>query len=148
MNSWPSLAILLFVLVYLTSALLTLDGATRVVPLMAGGVTLLLLLVDIVRPALTQDGVALTHDDDEVALPPRRELNAITYVAAAVMGIELIGFWLTIPIYLFTSIAWLGKQTSRTALTVSALTSLSIYLLFEVLLGYSLYPGLLFELWW
>jgi hypothetical protein len=140
MNGWPSFAILLFVLTYLASALLTLDGATRVVPLMAGAVTLMLLLIDIVRPAPTQDGA--------MQVPPRREMNAIAYVAAAVISIQLFGFWLTIPIYLFTSIAWLGKQVFRTALTVSVLTSLSIYLLFEVLLGYSLYQGLLLELLW
>lgn len=135
----PSLAILLFVLAYLASALLTLDGATRVVPLMAGTVTLTLLLFDIVRPAPTQGGAK--------PVPPGCELNAIAYLVAAVIGIQLFGFWLTLPIYLFTSIAWLGKQALRTALTVSVLTSLLIYLLFEVLLGYRPYTGLLMELW-
>ncbi len=137
MIAWPALAVLLFVVAYLATAMLTLEGVTRVVPLIAGGVTLVLLLVDIVRPAPTQD--------DTLPLPPGREMNVIAYVAAAVIGIQLFGFWVTLPIYLFTSIAWLGKQAFRIALAVALLTSLSMYLLFGVLLGYRLYPGLLFS---
>ncbi len=132
---WPSIVILVFVVAYLGSGYLTLDSATRFVPLMVGSVTLLLLIVDMLRTPRTRSGVVVT---------PVRELHVIAYVAGVAASIYLLGFAITIPVYLFTSIACLGKQSIRTAMTVALLTSLVIYLLFEVLLAYKLYPGMLF----
>ena len=140
----PSIAILVFVIAYLGSGYLTLDDTTRFVPLMAGGVTLLLLVIDMLRTAFARGGVVGTNDEDTASAPPGRELKAIGYVAGAVATIYLLGFSVAIPVYLFTSIAYLGKQSIRTALTVALLTSLAIYLIFEVLLAYKLYPGMLF----
>ena len=139
----PSVAILVFVIAYLGSGYLTLGSASRFVPLLVGSVTLLLLLIDMLR-TLRARGVVVGNDTNTVSVPPVRELQAIAYVAGAAAGIYLLGFAVTIPIYLFTSIAFFGKQSTRTAVAVALLTSLTIYLLFEVLLRYKLYPGLLF----
>lgn len=136
----PSIAILAFVIAYLGTAYLTLNETTGFVPLVTGSVTLLLLVVDMLRTAFARGVVAGT-----TSAPPGRELKIIGYVAAVVAGIYLFGFLLAIPVYLFTSIAYLGKQPLRIALTVALLASLVIYLLFEVLLAYKLYPGMLFE---
>ncbi|MFQ5981751.1 MAG: tripartite tricarboxylate transporter TctB family protein [Woeseiaceae bacterium] len=136
---WPSVAILAFIITYLVAGFLTLDETTRFVPLLVGSVTLLLLLIDMLRPAFARDEVG-----KPTSVQPGRELKAIGYVAAVVAGIYVFGFLLTIPVYLFTSIAYLGKQPLRTALIVATVASLAIFLLFEVLLAYRLYPGLLF----
>ncbi len=135
----PSIAILTFVIAYLGTGYLTLNETTGFVPLVTGSVTLLLLVIDMLRTALARDVVV-----GSLSAPPGRELKAIGYVAAVVAGIYVFGFLLTIPVYLFTSIAYLGKQSLRIALTVALLTSLAIYLLFDVLLAYKLYPGILF----
>lgn len=135
---WPSIAILAFAVAYLATGFLTLDETTRFVPLLVGSVTLLLLVIDMIRTALARHLVAGSTS------PARgRELKAIGYVAALVTGVYVFGFLLTIPVYLFTSIAYLGKQPRRIALTVAIVASLAIYLLFEVLLAYRLYPGML-----
>jgi len=139
----PSVAVLVFVIAYLGSGYLTLGSASRFVPLLVGSVTLLLLLIDMLR-TLRARGVVVGNDTNTASVPPVRELQAIAYVAGAAAGIYLLGFAVTIPIYLFTSVAFFGKQSTRTAVTVALLTSLTIYLLFEVLLRYKLYPGLLF----
>ena len=141
---WPSVVILVFVVAYLGSGYLTLDSATRFVPLMVGSVTLALLIIDMLRTPRTRGGVVVVNGENTVSVSPVRELQVIAYVAGVAAGIYLLGFAVTIPIYLFTSIAFFGKQSIRTALTVALLTSLVIYLVFEVLLAYRLHPGMLF----
>lgn len=142
----PAGVILAFVLGYLVIGLITLDETTRVVPLLAGGVTLALLVIDILR-------VMLGHGRDDgapegggvVAVRPQRELTAILFVAGGVAAIYLAGFLVAIPVYLFASIAFLGKQPIKTAAIVAVIATLIVYLVFEVLLAYDLYSGLLFD---
>ena len=143
----PAAVILAFVLGYIIVGLITLDETTRVVPLIAGGVTLALLVIDILRVFLG-DG----PDDDYapegggvLAVRPQRELAAILFVAGGVTTIYLAGFLVAIPLYLFASIAFLGRQPIRTAAIVAVITTLIVYVVFEVLLAYELYPGLLFD---
>jgi hypothetical protein len=142
---WPSLVIGVFVIAYLVSGYMTLGDTTRFVPMMAGGVTLLLLAVDLYCTAFGRSRAMETDTADIVGASPGREWQAIAYVAGAVAMIGLFGFLVAIPIYLFISVAFLGKQSVRAALIVSLLTSLVVYVLFEILLGYTLYPGMYFE---
>jgi hypothetical protein len=75
---------------------------------------------------------------------PGREYAAILLVAAGVAGVYLLGFLIAIPLYLFASIAFLGQQSMRVATIVALLTSLALYLVFEVVLDYRLFGGVLF----
>ena len=140
----PSIAILAFVLAYLGAGFLTLDATTRFVPVLAGGVTLLLVVIDMLRVAFSGSSIVDTNAPDAAVGTAGRELKATLFLAGGVTGIYLVGFMLAIPLYLFASIAFLGKQSTRVALIVALLTSLAIYLLFAVALAYELYPGMLF----
>ena len=144
----PSVATLLFVIAYLLSGWLTLDEVTRRVPLMTGGVTLVLLLVDIAR-VIARGGAqsgSWVVEGGGVKVPESRgrEFAAIGLVAAGVGAIYLLGFLIAIPLYLYASIAYLGGQSARLAAVITVLTSLIIYLVFEVALEYRLFPGVLF----
>ncbi len=144
----PSAVILVFVVFYLITGYLSLDDTTRRVPLLAGVVTLVLVIIDIARVIIrggAQSG-SWVVEGGGVQVPESRgrELAAISLVAAGVAAIYLLGFLIATPLYLFASIAFLGKQSSRAAAAVALLTSLAIYLIFEVVLDYPLFPGLLF----
>lgn len=144
----PSAVILVFVVFYLITGYLSLDDTTRRVPLLAGVVTLVLAVIDIARVIVrggAQSG-SWVVEGGGVQVPESRgrELAAISLVAAGVAAIYLLGFLIATPLYLFASIAFLGKQSSRAAAAVALLTSLAIYLIFEVVLDYPLFPGLLF----
>lgn len=144
----PSVVILVFVVFYLITGYLSLDDTTRRVPLLAGVVTLVLVIIDIARVIIrggAQSG-SWVVEGGGVQVPESRgrELAAISLVAAGVAAIYLLGFLIATPLYLFASIAFLGKQSSRAAAAVALLTSLAIYLIFEVVLDYPLFPGLLF----
>lgn len=141
-----SAVVLAFVLTYLVIGFATLDATTRFVPLLAGGVTLLLVAIDLYR--LSQghgESIIGAQEGGGVAeVKPVRELLAILYVAGGVALIYLLGFLIGIPVYLFTSIAYLGRQSKKTAAVVALITSALIYLLFEVALSYDLHAGILF----
>ncbi len=144
----PSAVILVFVVFYLITGYLSLDDTTRRVPLLAGVVTLVLVIIDIARVIIrggAQSG-SWVVEGGGVQVPESRgrELAAISLVAAGVAAIYLLGFLIAIPLYLFASIAFLGQQSSRAAVAVALLTSLVIYVVFEVVLDYPLFPGLLF----
>lgn len=145
----PSIVVLVLVIAYLVSGYLTLDETTRLVPLLAAAITLLLLLIDIVQLMFRGSDAEDPHlaEGGGVKVPAARgrEVVAIVVVAGGVAAVYLLGFLLAIPLYLFVSIAYLGQQSPRVALIVAALASLAIYLVFEVALSYQLFPGVLFS---
>lgn len=148
-RQWPLLVIGVFVVSYLLVGYLTLDVTGRRVPIIAAAVTLTLVIIEWLRGRFRPDG----RDNGEqregggvqASGSAGREVLAIAFVAGGVVGIYLLGFTVAIPLYLFSSIAYLGKQSLRTAAIVSAISSLTIYVVFELLLSYRLYPGMFFS---
>jgi hypothetical protein len=145
---WPSVVILSFILGYLIVGYMTLDATTRLVPLLAGVVTLLLLILDMLQIVFRGGTVTVPElaEGGGVKVPESRgrELTAIAFVAAGVAAIYLLGFVVAIPLYLYASIAYLGQQSIKVSASVAILTSLAIYLVFELALDYQLFPGVLF----
>lgn len=145
----PAVAVGVFVASYLLVGFATLDPTTRFVPVLAAGVTLLLVIADILRVVLghvREDGGSAEGGGVATeGVAAGRELAAIGLVAAGVAAVYFAGFHVAIPLYLFVSVAWLGGQSIRTALIVTVVTSLAVFLVFEVGLAYNLYRGVLFE---
>lgn len=148
-HHWPLLVIGVFVVSYLFVGYLTLDATGRRVPMIAAAVTLTLLIIEWLRGRFRPDdrvnGEQREGGGVQASGSAGREVLAIAFVAGGVVGIYLFGFTVAIPLYLFSSIAYLGKQSLRTAIMVSAISSLTIYLVFELLLSYRLYPGMFFS---
>ncbi len=145
----PSIVIFAFIVAYIVSGYFMLDESTRLVPLLAGTVTLVLLILDML---MARFGAGGDRDSEQaegggVVVPESRgrELAAILFVAGGVAGVYLVGFLIAIPLYLFASIAYLGNQSTKIALIVALVASLLIYVLFEVALDYQLFPGVLFS---
>ena len=146
----PSALILLFIIGYIATGYLTLDEASRAVPMLASFTTLFLLSLDLLkefrtpvtRPA-SGDGAGQQDSGPDVSLA--HELKAIGCVGGAVAGVYVIGFLAAIPLYLVVPIAYLGRQPLRLAAIIALLWSLLIYLVFEVALSYQLYPGVIFS---
>jgi hypothetical protein len=140
----PPVIIVLFVVGYLLTAYLTLDFTTRRVPVLTAFVTLVLLAIDIFNDLIPE-----SRRSDSVEGGSRsflgREITAVLFVAGGVAGIYLVGFLAAIPLYLFASIKYLGAQTTRVAIIVALIASVSIYLIFELALAYRLFPGILFS---
>lgn len=144
-NLLPLILILFLVAGYMITGYLTLEPEPRRVPVLTGYLTLLLIAFELVRQYLSPD--IITDNPNPVEHNPeiniKKETKAVLYVCALVAGIYLAGFLITVPLYLFASIAWLGKQSIRMAITITVPASIAIYLVFEVMLEYQLFKGVL-----
>ncbi len=72
-----------------------------------------------------------------------KEIIGISWLGAIVLGIYLVGFEVTAPVFLFAFIRTGGNSLKKTA-TITFCLSAVLYLLFVVLLGHKLYTGILF----
>ena len=138
------------VVLYVVIGFTTLDAASRRVPLLVGGVTLALLIVEILRQyAAATTGVSTDRDTvmqhARKAAPLMRELRVLGSVVGIVAGIYLVGFLIAIPVYLLGAMVYVGSVRARTALLVTVMTSAAIYVAFDLLLAYRLFPGILFS---
>ncbi|MCQ1528944.1 tripartite tricarboxylate transporter TctB family protein [Lutispora saccharofermentans] len=63
----------------------------------------------------------------------------VVYVAA----IEVVGFYLATPFYLYLTMRVLGQKNKKLMLAISVLMSLGVFLFFDMLLGMEIPEGLL-----
>ena len=130
-----------FSIAYLAVALLTLGPASRNVPLLAGGFTLALLVLELSRSWTERRN---SSDDVRTQRTDRNELTVLMSVAALVTGIYLLGFVVALPLYVFAAIRYIGKRSLRAAIATALITTATLYVAFAVLLSYRLFPGVLF----
>ncbi len=145
-----ALVILAFVLAYITIGYITLDEASRHVPILAGLVTVFLLAVELARQGLSSSEspapeTMTNHGHTESPDLPGKEWRVLLSVAAAVTAIFLVGFLIAIPVYLVGAITLVGRRPLRVAVLTALVTTATIYGAFELLLSYELFPGILFS---
>jgi len=138
-----SVTLLAFIAGYAATGYWTLDPASRAVPLLAAGVTAVLIAIELGKRVATRARQSAPHDESPV--DRRHELRVLASVVAAITGIYLVGFLIALPVYLAVAIAWLGRQPWRVAIATAALTTAGIYLAFEIVLSYRLFAGVLFS---
>jgi len=141
-NLVTSLLILAFVIVYMLTGYLTLDEESRRVPLLTAYVTIFLLALDLFNHARPKDKLEFDEEMNDVSIS--REIIAILYVGGLALGIYLLGYFLALPIYLIASIFYLGRQSLRLAILVALPASITVYVVFELLLKFQLFRGVLF----
>jgi hypothetical protein len=69
---------------------------------------------------------------------------SIGWLAGYVVVLYFVGFLIATPIYVLLYMIFHGGHSIRNSVLVSAGTTLAIWLTFEVLFKYPLYPGVLF----
>jgi len=145
-----ALVLLAFVGAYMLTGYLTLDEASRKVPMLAGIVTVLLLGLEILRTITPSrrsgSGVTVAPGHDSGHGPVLvSESRVLGSVIAGVAGVYLLGFLIAIPLYLAAAITLVGGKPLRIAVLTALLTTASIYVAFELLLSYRLFGGVLFS---
>ena len=139
----PSIVLLVFVALYAATGFWTLDPASRAVPLLAAGVTALLIVIELVKRSTTARREPLVHSGSTSG--SAHERRVLASVIGAVAGVYLVGFLVALPIYLALTIALIGRQPWRLAVVTAGLTTAGIYLAFEVVLSYRLFAGVVFS---
>ena len=146
----PVIFIFCFTITYIVTGYMTLDEDSRHVPILAGYVTIFLLMLEtlkrfVVEKSENQPEAEIKPEEDAVNVSILRELTGLLYVAGLAMTIYFFGFFVAIPVYLFVAIVFLGKQSKKTAMIITTIASITIYIVFELLLETRMYQGLLFS---
>jgi hypothetical protein len=123
-------------------------GKVRTFPLIIGYTGIVLSVLDIASVTETAIGHFVTRvfgatlDPDEIK--PRRvgrELMVFTVMSLGVFGIWLFGFLIASPIFVFLWMLIGGGKSLKLSLYVGLATLVFIYGLFELILKYELFPG-------
>ena len=138
--------------IYAATAL-TYGPETRTMPLAIAGVLAALIIIDIVMQTQTGLGKLLRNmlagSGDIPKLPDvgaasvRNEFAAFAWIIGFLVLSIVLGFYLAIPIYVFGYLRFhAGKSLIVSIIPAIAVMGL-LYLLFQVMLGYGIFAGLI-----
>ncbi|MDX1486306.1 MAG: tripartite tricarboxylate transporter TctB family protein [Alphaproteobacteria bacterium] len=126
-----------------------LKGKERTFPLIIGYAGVVLSLLDIASITETRAGHVVTRffgaDLDPAEIRPRaltRELAIFLVMGLGVLGIWLFGFLIASPIFVFLWMLIGGGKSVKLSLYVGLATFVFIYGLFELVLKYELFRGI------
>lgn len=125
----------------------------RQLPILIGSGTLALIVIDFLSRFQNSAGrflraaIGADFSDPEMQHSPRwqAEIIQIACLALFLSGIVIFGFLAAVPSFIFFYMLVLGKQSILRSALVSIGIVVLIATLFEVILDYDLYRGLLFD---
>jgi hypothetical protein len=129
------------------------NETARLVPLLASYSLLILAFIDLVcrfdRPFIgpLRDFWGADFENREMKHDPRpaAEVSQVLWMVGCVAGMMLIGIRPTVPIFIFFYIIINGRRPWLESLIVTAIVFAFVYVVFEMLLNYQLYRGVLFD---
>jgi hypothetical protein len=133
----------------------TYPAQARAVPELVAWATIALTVIDVIiqfdtapsrwlRRLVTAEKIVEWKLEGEEDASLTRVLLAVAWVAGYVTLLYFVGFLISTPIYVLLYMIFHGGHSIRNSILMSAGTTLSIWLVFEVLFKYPLYPGSLF----
>jgi len=130
------------------------EGRTRQVPVLVGWVLAALCILDVIAASGTRAGdavrafftgtIAGERSDELWDYPVGKVIIAMAWPTAFLVVVVLIGLVAAIPIFVFLFVLIQGRSKVQRALLASAITTGCIYVLFEKVLNYEMYQGILF----
>ncbi|MCT7378150.1 tripartite tricarboxylate transporter TctB family protein [Chelativorans salis] len=148
-----SLVLIAVSAVYFATAL-QYSAGSRAIPISVATLTILFLFLDILSQGEGRvarglrrafgGAASIRPGGDAQEQPVRQEALALAWIVAFTALATAFGFYIAIPVYVI-SYLWLhaGKPIWIAALVAISLTG-ALYLIFEVLLGYAIFEGLIF----
>lgn len=151
-NLYISLLVLGLVLLFLYGTL-SLSPQGRVMPQIVGVIGLVLCVLDVIAHTDTEIGRRVatvlsgsTHRPAEEAQPRvAAELVAFAWIVGATAAIVVFGFLLATPAYVFAYLVVQGRNSIMQSAIAAVVTTLFIWVVFEILMEYEVYRGLLFS---
>ncbi|MGH6769744.1 MAG: tripartite tricarboxylate transporter TctB family protein [Xanthobacteraceae bacterium] len=133
----------------------TYSAQSRAMPELVAWVTIALTLIDIViqfetapsrwlRRLVTAEKIVEWKMEGEEEASVTKVVQAVAWVAGYVALLYFVGFLISTPIYVLLYMIFHGGHSIRNSVLMSIGTVLAIWLTFEVLFKYPLYPGSLF----
>lgn len=126
----------------------------RLFPLLVGYASLVLCLLDLIGHTDTALGLAVktvfsgTTAGEGAPAPQgapavRRQAAAMAWMAGLTTGIYLVGFLGIVPVYVFLSMYFQGRKSIKACAYGAVATTAFVWLVFELLLRYELYRGVI-----
>lgn len=151
-NLYVSLLVLGLILLFLYGTL-SLSPQGRVMPQIVGVIGLVLCVLDVIAHTDTDLGrrVAMvlsgsTHLPTEEAQPrATTEFVAFAWIIGATAAIVVFGFLLATPAYVLSYMVIQGRKSVVQSVIAAVVTTLFIWVVFEILMEYEVYRGLLFS---
>ena len=155
---WRDFATALFVLVgsvvFLFWARIY-SGQSRAMPELVAWATIVLALVDVIiqldsapsrwlRGLVTAKRIVEWKVEGEESASVNAVLQAIGWIVGYVALLYFVGFVIATPIYVLLYMIFRGGHSIGNSILITVGTTLTIWLTFEVLFKYPLYPGVLF----
>jgi hypothetical protein len=133
----------------------TYSGQSRAMPELVAWATIVLALVDVIiqfdtapsrwlRGLVTANRIVEWKMEGEESASVTAVLLAIGWIVGYVVLLYFVGFLIATPIYVLLYMIFRGGHSIRNSILITAGTTLTIWLTFEVLFKYPLYPGVLF----
>lgn len=126
------------------------SGGTRYFPLLVGYIGLALTFLDVLTITRTRIGAAVNaffgtdlSEPAEAHANVRREFGVIAGLGGLLFGIYLLGFLIGGPVSVFAWMRVQGRKSYRLCAYVALGTLAFLWVLFELLLRYELYRGIL-----
>jgi hypothetical protein len=129
------------------------NETARLVPLLVSYTLLILALFDllcrfgspVIRPLRDFWGADFQNREMKHDPNPAAEISQVLWIAGCVAGMMLIGILPTIPIFILFYIVINGRRPWLESLIVTAIVFAFVYVVFEMLLDYRLYRGVIFD---
>lgn len=128
-------------------------GRGHMMPALIGWLLVILAVLDILAATPTKIGAAIAEffagkvvgeAKSEAHGTLLRTLMAAAWPGAFVAGVVLFGFFVAIPIYVFLFMLLYGGKTLKEAILAAAVTTAFTLVVFEWLLDYEVFRGILF----
>jgi hypothetical protein len=155
---WPDFGAALIVLAIGVGFLLwaqTYPPKAAEVPVLVAWLTIVLALMDAaartetalgrgLRRLVSAEQVIEWKADGDGEASPRRVASSVAWLLAYLVGVALVGFLVATPLYILLYVKLHGGHAARTGALAAAGTTLGVWVVFQLLFRYPLYPGLLF----
>jgi hypothetical protein len=152
-NMMPPLLILAFGIIFLTWSYSYEDLAQQV-PVIVGWSLIFLAVLDVIAATGTPIGNAIKSfftgtivgegSSDPNAQPIAKVLVAMAWPVAFVSVVYVVGFIVTIPIYVFLFVVVQGKKSIKQGALAAIIATAFTWIVFELLMNYEVYSGILF----
>jgi hypothetical protein len=148
----PPVILLIIVGIFLYWTLDYTQTARRL-PMLIGIGTLLLIMLDIISRLPGRLGIYIRFalgagfQDREMQFSPNwtSELKQLVWLMGCVISVVLIGILPTVPVFIFFYMFIQGRQGVLPSLLVAVAIMVVVWLVFEYLLEYQLFKGMLFD---
>lgn len=121
----------------------------KLLGLTIGPIVILLGLVQLAKeiklegPETEAAAVEEEEEEEEAYIPLSRYLTLIGWVVGFLLLTYVLGFYISIPVFVFSYLLYTSAGLKKAIMT-AALTTLFIYILFEVFLGRVIWEGIIF----